>query len=168
MLAGDVSYSAQTGAGIHLEMAKQQLISSETVEAITTETWQMRMRGVTFTKGGGAPAKLHPEVAQLLTTLDLTSEEEHYRDTIRQRFTVGEDAGVQFAHRALVSLLDWESGAASRASWRSLLGVGKIVRSIDDFEAALTRGLEEGVIHHVIHQQPSDMPAFIPTSTAKT
>lgn len=161
ILAGDVSYSAQPGAGIHFNLAKEKLISSETEDATTTETWQMRVKEINFTKGGGEPAKFQNEVGQLFTTLELEAEERHSPDTILNSFVVQEEAGLQLAHRALVALLEWESGAGDRASWRSLLGSGEIVRSITDFQAALSAGIKEGVIRYVFHQQPADMPDFV-------
>ncbi len=164
VLAGDVSYCAQPGAGIHFEFAKEKLIATATEDTTVTETWQMRVKDVAFTRGGGEPTKLQPEVAQLFTTLELETEQAHRPDAIRQSFVVVEGAGMQLAHRALVSLLDWESGAGDRASWRSLLGAGEIVRSIADFKAALSKGIKEGVIRYVLHQQPTTMPTFLSRS----
>lgn len=161
VLAGDVAYRPMPGAGIHLIIAKENLIDTREDGRTTTETWQMRLRRIDFTGGGGEPAKLHAETGQLFLTLDLGAEEEHSSTEIRQSFVVTEETGMQFAHRALVGLLDWESGAKDRPSWRSLLSAPKVIRSVADFHTALTRALGEGVIQHIFRQQPADMPPFL-------
>jgi Holliday junction resolvase len=161
VLAGDVAYVPTPGAGIHLQIAKEKLIQTLSTDGGRTETWQMRVRNVEFTRGGGQPARLHPETAQLLATLELESDEEHSTDQIRKSFVVPEAGASQFAHRALVALLEWEGGSNGRAPWRSFLTAPRIVRTIEDFEAALTRALDEGVVTYVLHQRPVEMPKFI-------
>ena len=121
----------------------------------------MRVTGVHFTAGGGeVRTDLHPETTQLLATWDLESFEEHSPTHIRQSYTVGAE-GVEFAHRALVGLLAWEKRANEPTNWRTLLRSPEITRSIAHFGAALERGLAEGVVHHILHQQPVVVPDFV-------
>lgn len=166
LLAGDVAFKLAAGAGLHLDLAKEELVATAPSEEGYTETWKMRVSRVHFTSGGGTPrTDLHPETAQLLATWDLESSEAHFPTHIAQSFTVGAD-GIEFAHRALVRLLDWESGLEGRATWRSLLRSPEITRSIGHFGSALDRGLAEGVVSHIFHQQPVTTPDFMNGETA--
>lgn len=160
-LAGDVAFKLAEGSGVHLDLAKEELIETTPTEDGYTEVWQMRVSNVFFTgQGGEVRDDLHIETTQLLTTWDLESTEEHFPTHVRQSFTVGAD-GIEFAHRALVRLLDWESGAKDRASWRNVLRSTEITRSIAHFGTALKRGLTEGVVSHIFRQQPVTTPDFL-------
>ena len=161
ILAGDVAFKLAEGAGIHLDIAKEQLIETRPSDDGFEETWQMRVTGVHFTAGGGAVrTDLHPETTQLFATWDLQSSEEHSPTHIRQSFTVGAE-GVEFAHRALVGLLAWEKREDEPTNWRTLLRSPEITRSIAHFGAALERGLAEGVVYNILHQHPVTLPDFI-------
>jgi len=161
VLAGDVAFKLAEGSGVHLDLAKEELIDTTPTEDGYTETWQMRVSNVSFTgRSGEVREDLHIETTQLLTTWDLESSEEHSPSHVRQSFTVGAD-GIEFAHRALVRLLDWESGAKDRASWRNVLRSTEITRSIAHFGTALERGLAEGVVSHIFRQQPVTTPDFL-------
>jgi Holliday junction resolvase len=77
-LAGDVAYKIGSGAGVHLRMKKEKLISVEENDAETTEQWQMRIDHVEFTdREGEVAANLSSEVQSLFTTWDLETLEEH-------------------------------------------------------------------------------------------
>lgn len=161
ILAGDVAFKLAQGSGLHLEIAKEQLVDTRPTEDGYTETWQMRITGVHFTVGGGeVRTGLHPETTQLFATWDLQSSEEHSPTHIRQSFTVGAD-GIEFAHRALLGLLAWEKPTDEPTNWRSLLRSPEITRSIAHFGAALERGLAEGVVHNILRQSPVMVPDFI-------
>lgn len=114
ILAGDVAFKLAQGSGLHLDIAKEELIETRPTEDGYEETWQMRVTGVHFTiKDGEFRTDLHPETTQLFATWDLESSETHSPTRIRQRFTVGAE-GIEFAHRALVALVAWESPSMSQ------------------------------------------------------
>ncbi len=161
LLAGDVAYVLRPGAGVHFDLAKEELIGVEGDAANFTETWKMRVSEVFFTDGDGARrSDLHGETQQLLATWDLETVEDHSPTSIRKSFIVA-DGGVQFAHVALVHLLTWEGGRTGPPPWRQLLQAPKITRTIDDFGRALDRALGEKVVRYVFHQQPQTTPDFI-------
>lgn len=160
LIAGDVGFVPMTGVGIHLTIAKEALLETKDDGDARIETWQMRITAVDFTDGSGQPAKLHPETVQLFATMDLEAEEDHSEQQLVQRFVMRNPNNIQFAHRALVALLEWESGSTGRPSWRSLLGAPRVVRSIDHFSAAIDRAMEEGVMRYALRQQPVDLPQF--------
>jgi Holliday junction resolvase len=160
LLAGDVAFTLRPGSGIHLDIAKEELMGTEHGDGGDfTETWKMRIAGVYFTGGNGERLSgLHGETQQLFATWDLQPEEEHSPDKILQSFVVREGQ-VQFAHVALVHLLSWES-RSNPLAWRHLLQAPRITRTIDDFGRALDRGLKEGVVQYILHQRPETTPDF--------
>lgn len=161
VLAGDVAFKLAEASGIHLDITKEKLVETRPTEDGFEETWQMRVTGVEFTiKDGEVRTNLHPETTQLFATWDLQSSEVHSPTHIRQSFTVGPQ-GIEFAHRALVSLLAWEKREDDPVNWRTLLRAPEITRSIAHFGAALERGLAEGVVHMILHQTPATVPDFL-------
>lgn len=77
-LAGDVAFKLVEGAGVHLEIAKEELIETTPTEDGYNEVWQMRISGVSFTgRGGEVRTDLHAETTQLFATWDLEASEEH-------------------------------------------------------------------------------------------
>lgn len=164
VLAGDVAYSLGPAAGIHFDCTKEELISVE--DESLTEQWQGRISDVFFTDGMGRRRDdLHGETQQLFASWDLQRHEEISADSIRLSFIPGENQ-MQFAHSALVQLLAWERPSGAPQNWRHLLRAPTITRSIGDFGQALSRALHEGVVHHILHQQPVDWPDFLPRSPA--
>ncbi|MBL0924911.1 MAG: restriction endonuclease [Sphingomonadaceae bacterium] len=164
ILVGDVSYKISAGAGVHLVFAKERLISTEhAANDAYTETWEMRVSEVAFTTGGGQPAKLTAETSQLLATWDMAESEEHTETSIKKSFYANGD-GMEFGHRALVHLLDWEGKERDAGGWRDLMRKSEITRSISDFNAALQRAMAEGVVSHVFNQVPVDVPDFLSES----
>ena len=167
LLARDVAYVAAVGAGIHLKIAKEELIQTREDEEGVTETWQMRLTEMNFSVGGGEVRELHRETKQLFTTLALESHEDHSPTYIVQSFVVDAPNQGQFAHRALVSLLEWEHSRDSRPQWRAKLGAADISRTIGDFQTALDRALEEGVVTHIFHQVPAIQPDFLTSEASQ-
>ncbi len=164
VLAGDVAYSLGSGAGIHFDCVKEELISVEDAGDHSTEEWRTRISEAFFTDGAGRRRNdLHPETQQLFASWDLQREEEVLADSIRLSFVPGENQ-MQFAHGALVHLLAWERPAGVQQNWRHLLRAPTITRSIGDFGQALDRALRESVVHHILHLQPVDWPDFLPRS----
>jgi Holliday junction resolvase len=161
VLAGDVAYRLQPGSGIHLRLNKEELVKAEANGTGYTETWQMRIGEVSFSRADGVRASLHAETTQLLATWDLESQEEHHPDHILQSFVVTENGGMEFAHRALVNLLASEAPAPDGPRWRALLTASEVTRSIKSFSTALERGLAEGVVRYIFHIRPADMPEFL-------
>jgi len=58
--------------------------------------------------------------------------------------------------------LGWERKIGEPVTWRHLLRAPTVVRSIENFGAALDRALHEKVVSYIFHQQPGEWPAFLP------
>jgi Holliday junction resolvase len=164
VLAGDVAYSLGSGAGIHFECVKEELLTVEDKGFHFTEEWQTRISDVFFTDSLGQRRNdLHAETQQLFASWDLQRREEISANNIRLSFGPKKNQ-MQFAHGALVHLLAWEQPTEAQQNWRHLLRAPTITRSIGDFGQALDRGLKEGVVYHIFHQQPAEWPDFLPLS----
>jgi hypothetical protein len=130
-----------SGAGIHFDCVKEELISVEDAGYHSTEEWRTRISEAFLTDGAGRRrSDLHPETQQLFASWELQREEEVLADSIRLSFVPGENQ-MQFAHGALVHLLAWERPAGLQQNWRHLLRAPTITRSIGDFGQALDRAL---------------------------
>lgn len=160
VLAGDIAYKIGQGAGIHFRFQKEELLSVEESDGEKTENWKMRVTKVAFTDCEGNPVTdLSPDVQSLFTTWDLETREEHADDHVWISYVATED-GLQFAHTALVRLLDWSQPTETRLSWRREARKEKL-NTIADFRSAVQKGLEEKVIQYVLHQKPHSLPDFL-------
>lgn len=160
ILAGDVAYKIGAGAGIHLRFRKDRLLGSEKTSEGQTEQWVMTIDDVSFTDREGARrTDLGSAVQSLFTAWDL-EEEEHTDSHIHLHFVAGTE-GVQFAHSALVNLLNWESPHDGRPHWRGLLRREQVTANVANFSAALDDAFRQKVVSHVFYLQPHATPDFL-------
>lgn len=161
VLVGDLAYKVGVGAGIHLRFDKEELLDTGTEGQVTTESWKMRVGEVAFTdRDGNLVSDLSPEVQSLFATWELEVQEDHAKDHIWKRF-VAPDQGLQFAHIALVKLLDWSRPSEEDLSWRREARKDKL-NTISDIKFAVEKALDEKVVQLVLHQHPTTMPDFLP------
>lgn len=161
ILAGDVAYKIGAGAGIHLRFRKDRLLGSEKTSEGQTEQWVMTIDDVSFTDREGARrTDLGSAVQSLFTAWDLEEEEEHTDSHIHLHFVAGTE-GVQFAHSALVYLLNWESPHDGRPHWRGLLRREQVTANVASFSAALDEAFRQKVVSHVFYLQPHATPDFL-------
>jgi Holliday junction resolvase len=152
VLAGDVIYTIGANAGIHFRFLKEELVERRKNDDTTTEQWKMICDDVAFTDyKGNRRADLSGQVTNLFMTWNLQKQEEHTDTHITISFVAGPAQEIQFAHTALVNLLNWESKRNERINWRHLLRKEEIIRSIQDFAAAVDTALRQNVVHHIIH-----------------
>lgn len=167
-LAGDVAYKIGAGAGVHLRFRKDRLVKTEKTDDGYTEQWVMTIDDVAFTDyEGNRRTDLDGEVQSLFTAWDLEEQEEHSDSQIHLRFLAGKE-GMQFAHTALISLLNWESPHDDRPHWRSLLRKERVTANVASFSAALETAFQQKVVSHVFHMQPHAMPAFLSAIPGRT
>lgn len=161
VLAGDVAYKIGAGAGIHLRFRKDKLLGTEKTDDGYVEQWRMTIDEVGFTDREGARrSDLDDEVVSLFTTWDLAEKEEHTDSHVHLHHVAG-DEGMQFAHTALIRLLNWESPHDVRPHWRALLRKEQVTANVANFSAALATAFKQKVVSHVFHFQPHTMPDFL-------
>ncbi|MFK2876396.1 hypothetical protein [Rhodanobacter hydrolyticus] len=160
-LVGDVAYNIGKGAGVHFRIRKKKLLSISEVDGEHVENWEMMMEEVKITDfNGNQRTDLTGEVKSLFFAWDLEARQEHVEPDIWVHF-VAENEGMQFAHMALVRLLQWESSNEARPDWRSLLVKKQVTRSIADFSAVLEKAMEQHVVYYIFRVRPHEMPVFL-------
>ena len=161
VLAGDVAYKIGAGAGIHLRLRKDKLLETEKTEDGYSEQWVMTFDDVAFTdREGNRRTDLDDEVQSLFTAWDLKETEEHTNSHVQLHFVAG-DEGMQFAHSALVHLLNWEFPHVDRPHWRALLRKEQVTANVVTFSAALDAAFRQKVVSYIFHLQPHAMPEFL-------
>lgn len=161
VLAGDMAYKIGAGDGYHLRFQKEKLLSVEEREEENSETWETRITEVIVTDYRGNPvADVPADVQALLTTWDLESSEDHQHDHIWSRHTATNE-GMQFAHTALVRLLDWQLPDGQKMSWRRE-GRRDKLNTINNFRSALMAALDLKIVQHVLDVHPRSKPQFLP------
>ncbi|MEA9578700.1 hypothetical protein VC218_07160 [Xanthomonas nasturtii] len=161
VLVGDLAYTIGVGAGVHLRFRKHKLVETEKTEDGYTEQWMMTVDGVSFTDSEGANRiDLDSEVQSLFTAWDLENKEEHTESHIHIHFVAG-DEGVQFAHTALVRLLQWEEPDHNRPHWRKLMRKEQVTANVTSFSTVLNRAFLNKVVSHIFYLHPRTMPDFL-------
>ncbi len=162
VLAGDVAYKIGAGAGTHLRFRKDKLLGTEKTDDGSTDEWAITIDDVAVTDYEGTRrTDLEAEVQSLFAAWDLERKEEHTDSHIHMHFVAGTE-GMQFAHMALVHLLNWESTHDDRPHWRSLLRKEQVTANVVSFSAALNAAFRQKVVSLILHRQPHTMPDFLP------
>ena len=162
-LVGDVAYKIGPGAGVHLRFRKDKLLEKEETDDGYTEQWILTIDDVAFTDyEGKRRTDLDVEVQSLFSASDLEEHEEHNDSHIHLHLVAGKE-GMQFAHKALVHLLNWESQHDERPHWRGLLRKEQVTANVANFSAALDSALKQKVVFQILYVQPHTMPTFLPT-----
>lgn len=161
VLVGDVAYKIGAGAGIHLRFRKDKLTGTEKTADGHSEEWMATIDKVVFTDYEGNPrTDLDSEVQSLFSAGELYEKQDHTDSHIHFHFVAGEE-GMQFAHSALVHLLNWESPDNDRLHWRGFLRKDQVTANVSNFSAALNAAYQQKVVSHVFHFQPHAMPEFL-------
>jgi len=161
ILAGDVAYKIGAGAGIHIRFRKDSLLGSKKISNGHTEQWAMTIDDVSFTdRNGVSRTDLGSAVQSLFATWSLEEKEKHTDSHIYLHFVAGTE-GIQFAHSALVYLLNWESPHDNRPHWRGLLRREQVTVNVASFSAALDEAFRQEVVSHIFYLQPHAMPDFL-------
>lgn len=161
ILVGDLAYKIGPGAGVHLRLRKDKLVKQDTTAHGHTQEWVMTIDDVSFTDyEGNIRSDLNAEVTSLFTTWATDEREDHEESHIYMRFVAG-DEGLQFAHAALVHLLNWELPHTERPHWRALLRKEPVITNISNFSAALNKALQQKVVSHIFQMQPHSVPDFM-------
>lgn len=161
VLVGDVAYKVGAGAGVHLRFRKDKLFEAKETEDGYTEQWAMTIDDVAFTDHEGSHRNdLDEEVQSLFAVWDLEEQQEHTNSHVHLRY-VSDGEGMQFAHMALVHLLNWESSNDDRPHWRGLLRRERVTANVALFSAMLDKAYGQKIVSHVFNMIPHAMPEFV-------
>ncbi|MBB3291703.1 Holliday junction resolvase/predicted RNase H-like HicB family nuclease [Mitsuaria sp. BK045] len=163
-LAGDVAFSLGDGAGVHLRMRKDQLVSSEHKDGETTEKWIGSFDKIEYTSYTGETLEdLEGNLQAIFMCSDLGERVEDTPSHVWFHYTVSDTS--QFGHRALVELLHWESTPDGRPRWREVMRRAQITRNMSSLMHALDQGLAMKIVRLVLHFRPEQMPDFLAPTT---
>lgn len=169
VLAGDFGYTLQPGVGLTIIASKEELISVEhEPSGARSEQWALMIREAFYSNGKGERTNKLPDgLWPLFLAGELESVEEVTDTEVIQRFVIGENAGAQFASRALGALVSFALPAGEEISWRKLVEAGgprvspsKILRD------AIQRGIDLGYVRFGLSQVPETLPRFLIGKTA--
>jgi Holliday junction resolvase len=161
VLAGDVAYTIGAGAGVHLRLRKDELVTHNEDSDGRTEEWKMTIDDVFFTDyNGNRRTDLDSEVESLFTAFPLEERQEHTDTHVTMSFIARSEA-IQFSHTALVDLLNWGLPGEQQINWRTLLYKEQVIANIGSFSAALNAALRQKVVQYVLHLLPHSMPDFV-------
>lgn len=160
ILLGDIAYKIGEHAGVHLKCDKEALVSEETLDTGSRETWKTTITWVGFTDRHGerieAPAS---ETQTLFKIWDLEELREDHGDHIRISYTAPGD-GMRFAHMSLVDLLRLWTVDQEKMSWRRVARKDRFT-SIEDFRGAVEKAMDEKVVHFILNTLPRSIPSFV-------
>lgn len=161
VLAGDVGFVVGSGAGVHLRMRKDELVSELVHDGKRIESWQGAFDQVQYTTYTGETVDdLDGQVQAVFMCADLEEQSEDLGDHIWFHY-VGSDETGQFGHRALVELLDWELAAEGGPRWRHVARRGQITVNMANLTEALQSALDLKMVRYILSMVPQTMPNFV-------
>jgi Holliday junction resolvase len=162
-LAGDFVYKMEPKVGLHFQMKKEELVSSEQITpSYREEKWKIRIEKASFVNSEGKEqSTLQPGLWPLFISAEPVSVERFEKDIIHQSFVISEDSGMHFAHSALPILLTFFMDTEEKIHWRKHLNEHKFPVDFKTFYEAATAGLKEKMVRYVIHQEPFKTPKFL-------
>lgn len=160
-LAGDFAFVLQPGAGVHLQFRKVRLLGEQSFEGTVKREWETMCDRVWFSGADGRElTDLPNDLSTLLMSWNLSDSTQETDTHIVQSF-VSEEEHMEFAHTALVRLLDWSVPRSDELIWRSILDRTQTVPGIDDFREIARRGISAGLVRLVLEIRPVDIPQFL-------
>lgn len=160
-LAGDFAFILHPGAGVHLECRKVKLIGEQSVKGPVIQDWETVCDRVWFSGADGHELTDFPdELSTLPMSWNLSDRTMETQTHIVQSF-VSEADHMEFAHTALIRLLDWSVPRNDELICTSILDRAQTVPGVDDFREIARRGISAGLVKWIIEARPVDLPPFL-------
>lgn len=152
LLAGDFHFSFLSGVGVHIKIRKIQETEGG-FDGRVEDAYFLNANGEKHTGAGG--------VLQLFMCLDQEALVQEDDTHAVQSFVLLSDEQAEFAHRAVVTLLQTFVAAPNPLDWRQVLVRDQLsLLAISPQKAAL-HALNNGFIKHLIRIRPKTRPAFM-------
>jgi Holliday junction resolvase len=156
-LAGDFSFCFRAPVGLHLRIRK---VSQ------TSTAWEGVIEDVYFTNAEGvrfkSPKGVLPFFVCIHQDVQLVEEESHFL----QSYVISNSDQGEFAHRALVTLLDTFTKAEPPFHWRRILQQGIRPPQAGGLRDAAKKALEEGFLQYVFDLVPHSVPEWLQSEHA--
>jgi hypothetical protein len=152
ILAGDFSFSFRPGTGMHLRMQKLKE-TTDGFESVIKEAYFSNADGRRLGEVGGA--------LQFFLCIDQEPSVVETDTEVLQSFVISTDQQAEFAHRALVIILDTFTETQQAFSWRQILMQNRLPHLSDGPRQAARNALDAGFLGLVVEQQPQTIPEFL-------
>lgn len=152
LLAGDFSFSFQAGVGMHLKMRKLKK-TDDGFDGVIEEAYFLNSRGERHTGAGG--------IMQLFACIDqevVVKEDDMY---VTQSFVVQEEGHAEFAHRALVTLLETFDEVSRPVLWRQILYKDQLPLPPTSPQEVAKKALDAGFVRYILNIRPRTHPSFV-------
>jgi Holliday junction resolvase len=156
-LAGDFSFCFRTPVGLHLRIRKLSE-NSTGWEAVIEEVYFTNAEGARFT----SPKGVFPFFVCIGQDVELIEDESHFL----QSFVISTGDQAEFAHRALLTLLDTFTKAKAPFRWRGILQQDIRPPQAGGLREAAKQALEEGFLKHVFDIMPNSVPEWLEANNA--
>lgn len=164
LLAGDFGLAFRGGVGLHIKMRKaDKLHEQKDGKKLVTE-WLVQVEDAYFTNGDGQRVDLlGPGLWPLLLSAPL-QEQSHIEEThITQSFVVPAEDEGEWAHRAMVILLEFFQGDESHPlNWRKILLNQPLPIESSALRKGAQDGMSQGFVRYVLKLEPGTRPDFLP------
>jgi Holliday junction resolvase len=161
LLAGDFAFVMQPGVGLHLLIEKEVLEGVEETESGRSEKWKGTVAKAYFTDGDGYHlSKLSGGVWPLFLASPFVAMTHDEGTHVLQSFVIQEEATIEFAHRAVTTLLQIGTPEETEIDWRRVLKKNAVPTSAQTLRIAAAGGLSSRLVKYVFDVQPKTMPSF--------
>lgn len=152
VLAGDFSFSFRAGTGTHVRTRKLKE---------TTNGFDGVLEEVYFSNAEGRRLGAVGGVLQFFLCIDQEPSEVETETELLQSFVISTDQLAEFAHRAVVTVLDTFSETQQAFSWRQVLIQNRLPHISDGPQQAAKNALDAGFLEHVVAPRPQTLPDFL-------
>jgi Holliday junction resolvase len=160
LLAGDFAIVFRGGVGLHLKSRKIEAKPNEEKEG--EEVWLLQIEDAYFTNGEGSRVeKLGSGLWSLFLSAPIEEKQTHAGEThILQSFVVPPETRMQFAHRALAVLLEFQKPKDQPLRWREVLMSYHVPIESSVLRKAAEDGISQRIVRYVATQSPHTKPDF--------
>lgn len=152
VLAGDFSFSLQTGLGFHLRMKKLEK---------TPDGWNTQVERAYFETATGEQFNTAPGLFPLLLCIEPSSTVSEDDSYLVQSFIVPSDELAQLASRCLESLVRFAADENETATWRPFMQGTTLPKLAEGFFTAVEEAKAAGFVRRILHTIPHDRPLFL-------
>jgi len=155
VLGGDFSFCFRKGAAMNVKMRKLRK---------TKKGFDVVIEDAYFSDPDGNRAKDENTKGVMLLFMCIQDdvELEETKDTLLQRFVIRSSEEAEFAHRALVKILEAFKGGRRSLLWRQVLKQTNLpLMAAGGPKEAASRALKAGLLQYGLDPHPHTMPSFM-------
>jgi Holliday junction resolvase len=152
LLAGDFSFSLQSGLGLHFHMKKLEK---------TSDGWNVQIERAYFETAEGEQFNTAPGLFPLLLCIEPDSSSSEDDSYLTQSFVIPSEKLAQLASRSLERLARFAASETEAATWRLFLQGTSLPKLAEGFFDAVKQAKTAGFVRMIAHFVPHDKPSFL-------